>query len=150
MERSLTEKIMLAVMQQLDQAGKPGGVSVNRHRWQTIEPTELPMISVYAGTDTDKARDMQDPTVDQALLLVVRKIVGGDDGALDPLAVWERNQLHADPEAGDWFLAGLAVSIRRLSLEWSGIERKEGQFTQGVSLYEIRYQTERRDLTRAA
>lgn len=144
MADSFTERILQAVVTALDGVGKPAGLTVNRSRRQSIEKSQLPMISVYpiredAQPATENAR--RSPVMDRSLRVQVMCRIVGDDRANDLLRKWAVQSVMADPSLG-----GLALGITEESTDWDADDATDADYSVAAMDFLVRYTTSRYDL----
>jgi len=147
MADSRTELIIQAIVAALDAGGKPSGSTVNRSRRQAVEPSELPMFSVYPmAEETKLARENRlSGVADRTLSVRIRCRAAGTDEQLDPLRQWVVAAMHTDPSLG-----GLAINTVEQSADWAAADASDADYSVCEMDFSVRYTTARADLTKAA
>jgi hypothetical protein len=147
MADSRTEKILQAIVAALDAAGKPSGSTVNRSRRQAVEPSELPMFSVYPKEEAVKlaTESRRTGVADRALTVQVRCRAAGTDEQLDPLRQWVVAALAADLSLG-----GLAINVVEMGGPWDAADASDNDYSVCEMDFSVRYTTARANLTLAA
>ncbi len=142
MADSYTERLLQAVVAALDGAGKPAGLTVNRSRRQSIEKSQLPMISVYPiREEVTRATDnRRSPLVERRLRVEVKCRVVGDDQANDALRKWAVQSVMADQSLG-----GLALEITEESTDWDADDATDADYSVAAVDFVVRYSTSRFD-----
>jgi len=127
----------------LNGAGKPAGVTVNRSRRQSIEKSQLPMISVYAiREEVTRATDTRrSPLVERRLRVQVKCRIVGDDQANDPLRKWAVQAVMADQSLG-----GLCTEITEESTDWDADDGTDADYSVAAVDFLVRYVTSRFNL----
>ncbi len=143
MADSITELILQAVVTALDGAGKPAGVTVNRSRRQSLEKSQLPMISVYPiREEVTRATDnRRSPLVERRLRVQVKCRIVGDDQANDALRKWAVQSVMADQSLG-----GLALEIVEESTDWDADDATDADYSVAAVDFVVRYSTSRFNL----
>ena len=143
MADSYTERVLQAVVAALDGAGKPAGVTGNRSRRQSIEKSQLPMISVYPiREDVTRATDnRRSPLVERRLRVQVKCRVVGDDKDNDPVRKWAVQSVMADQSLG-----GLALEIMEESTDWDADDATDADYSVAAVDFVVRYTTSRSNL----
>lgn len=140
---SYTERILQAVVAALNGANKPAGVTVNRSRRQSIEKSQLPMISVYPiREEVTRATDnRRSPLVERRVRVEVKCRVVGDDQANDALRKWAVQSVMADQSLG-----GLALEITEQSTDWDADDATDADYSVAAMEFVVRYSTSRFNL----
>lgn len=143
MADSYTERVLQAVVAALDGAGKPAGVTVNRSRRQSIEKSQLPMISVYPiREEVTRATDnRRSPLVERRLRVEVKCRVVGDDQDNDALRKWAVQSVMADQSLG-----GLALETTEESTDWDADDAADADYSVAAVDFVVRYSTSRFNL----
>ncbi len=143
MADSITELILQAVVTALDGSGKPVGVTVNRSRRQSLEKSQLPMISVYPiREEVTRATDnRRSPLVERRLRVQVKCRIVGDDQANDALRKWAVQSVMADQSLG-----GLALEIVEESTDWDADDATDADYSVAAVDFVVRYSTSRFNL----
>lgn len=143
MADSFTERVLQAVVAALDGAGKPAGVTVNRSRRQSIEKSQLPMISVYPiREEVTRATDhRRSPLVERRLRVEVKCRVVGDVQDNDALRKWAVQSVMADQSLG-----GLALEIVEESTDWDADDATDADYSVAAVDFVVRYSTSRFNL----
>jgi hypothetical protein len=140
---SYTERVLQAVVAALDGASKPAGVTVNRSRRQSIEKSQLPMISVYPiREEVARATDhRRSPLVERKLRVQVKCRVVGEDWDNDALRKWAVQSLMADQSLG-----ALALEIIEESTDWDADDATDADYSVAAVDFVVRYSTSRFNL----
>jgi hypothetical protein len=120
---SIRNQIIDAVALVLNGANKPAGVNVRRFSLAKIEPSHLPLIEVYPGSDVVKDQSKGRQSLIRTLGLILDVYGMGDpvDVALDEAVCWITTALQADQSLG-----GLCLDIREKSAEWDAEMAAQG------------------------
>ena len=120
---SIRDQILTAVVAKLNGAGKPAGVNVRRFSLAKIEPSQLPMIEAYPGSDVVKDTSKGRQSLMRTLGLILDVYAMGDpvDQALDEAVCWITTALQADQSLG-----GLVMDVRERSAEWDAEMAAQG------------------------
>ena len=120
---SIRDQIITAVLAKLNGAGKPAGVNVRRFSLAKIEPSQLPMIEAYPGTDVVKDQSKGRQSLIRTLGLILDVYGMGDpvDQSLDEAICWITEALQADQSLG-----GLTLEVREKSAEWDAEMAAQG------------------------
>jgi hypothetical protein len=147
MADSITERILQAIVAALNGPDKPGGLVVNRSRRQSIETSQLPMMSVQLlrYEDSLPGENRRSPIADVEMEVHVICRVLGDEGALDPLRKWAVRALMADPSLGN-----LALGIRRVFGEVDTDDTSDANRTVETIVFRVRHTTSRFNLENKA
>lgn len=139
---SIREQIVDVIVQKLDEAGKPSGLTVHRYRTRPIHRDALPAMVVYLLRDPkDQTIRGAVPEAQRTLRVGVECRVEGEpiDTQLDPLYVWAVRQLREDPTLG-----GLARDLQEAGTEWDAGELDKA-YGAAAAVFEITYRTHLND-----
>jgi hypothetical protein len=144
MADSLTKQIGNNVVAVIGAVGKPAGVTVNKSRDTAVSITELPMYSVYLGTEqvAPIGQPKRPPALKRTLDLTVKIRVNGTDDDTDPHAQWIISQINADTSLG-----GVATYVEETQREWFSDEASDGNYTAQVIHFSVEYMTKPGDIT---
>ena len=140
---SVREDLLAAFYTLLNAGGKPVGLTVERGRFRTVEPSSLPFQAIHAdleildeGThDLDISRAFRFTVVSR-----VKATTGSADAALDPYLSWAEQAILADPGVG-----GDAIRVRLLRIDWDKAEDLTEPYGGASQTFEVVYETEEAD-----
>lgn len=145
---SVRERIVIAVVAQLNALGKPTNFTAVRERAYPVEKNRLPVAIIY--NEDDEPRSISEkvaaPLVERSLALSVeaRAIGSPSDAALDPVIVWITKQFFVDEKLG-----GLATQVIEGRTVWS-IKTGDDPIAAATLHFTIKYRTSRTDPTAAS
>ncbi len=142
MADTIREQIVKAIVAKLDAPGKPAATTVNRTRRRAVEPSELPMISVYdvreeVESATESRRSL---LADRTLRVRVKCRAVGDDSAVDPLYSWAVKALKTDQSLG-----GLAVGLTEESTDWDTDDAGDADYSVSATDFLVRFTTSKQN-----
>jgi hypothetical protein len=142
MAESITSKIITSIVAALTNSpSKPVGMTVERSLRRPVEPTELPITFVRPLQEPVQriGTNVRGMAVERTLKVEVAVRCKGNDLALDPLRNWVIATVMADMSVG-----GVAIEITEDLHDWAAEDATDGDYTQDVIVFAVRYQTSRK------
>lgn len=146
---SIRNQIIAAIVSELDGAGKPSGLTVERVPLANVEDTMLPHIAVVlvresvSRPSSDKLRAFPIRERSLKVKLECRAVAAGPaffpDEALDPLLCWSTKKLAANPTLG-----GLALEVEEAETEWES-DAADANFGLASMYWTVRFATNSKD-----
>lgn len=140
---SIRETILTAAVSQLQGAGKPSGLTVERFRTYQVEQGSLPFMVVRPVQEEVRlaTQNRLSPLVERDLRLAVECWAQAGTGlsvdqALDPVLTWAVKALVG---TGGGTLGGLAISVTEDAVEWDG-DQSQG-YGRGIATFTVRFRT---------
>lgn len=148
---------MLAIVAALSQAGpitlfngtevtRPTGVSIDRSKKKPISREELNRISVYRrDNDPTPGGHERSNVTDNEFRVACHARVDGTDDKLDPLQQWITATVLTSAA-----LRALTLSVKCVGENFEVDEDSQGDYSEDMMTFEIRYQASKYDLTAQA
>lgn len=140
---SIRSQILAFLVSALNGAGKPSGVTVEKFRLDSLEPTNLPSLIIYPIQEqVERALpELRSPIVNRVLTVRIEcRAVGVSpvtpDEMVDTMLTWVVKSCLADRTLGK-----LATDTQETLLEWTASGNPDADYAKGNIELTIRYTT---------
>jgi hypothetical protein len=140
---SIRSQILTFLISALNGAGKPSGVTVDKYRLDSLEPSQLPSMIVYPTQEqVERALpELRSPVVNRTLTVRIEcraseASPATPDEMLDLMLTWAVKSCLADRTLGK-----LATDTQETLLEWSASGDPDADYAKGNIELTVRYAT---------